>query len=308
MLFSFISGKVEYCQNNVPDHKDSSPDTNVNVWEKGASYAACHSKDVQLRGSLTVEAAVIIPLFVLALTALLFLIQTIQLQTVIQKALYNQTMKVSGYAAYIDTVSGTYDLTTQLLEMTYIKNKVIDEIGKEYLDNSYIQGGSKGLHTTLGYLKDGILDMGIQYRVLVPFDIFGLGNLSFIVRARCHLWTGDEEKTNINSEDVAYVTQSGTVYHTYRTCTYLVKDVTTTTLGEVEKFRNDNGGKYYECSLCCKDIKEDTHKVYVTKYGTRYHATVSCVNLHNNVYTIEKSIAQQKYPLCSRCKERGEKE
>ena len=56
--------------------------------ERRAPYAAFRA-----RASLTVEASLALPIFIAAIVVFLFVLQVMQLQLHIQKALYNQTMK-----------------------------------------------------------------------------------------------------------------------------------------------------------------------------------------------------------------------
>lgn len=269
--------------------------------EKRAPYAA-----LMLKASMTVEAALVIPLFLAGIVAMLFILQTMQLQLHIQKALYNQTMKVSGYAYYLTVADLSYK-AEQIVEAEYIKSAVISELGKEYLDNSYIENGSKGIYLNLtGNPQEGMIDVALQYNVKVPFDLMGLGRLKLISRARCHTWVGTDYESDQESYEKVYVTANGTVYHTYSDCTYLVSQIDNCDISQIEDKRNANGAKYYACQLCCSDGDSGLTTVYYTQYGVRYHSSALCSNLHSNIYTMTKEDAQLKYPICSKCEKRGD--
>ena len=87
--------------------------------ERRAPYAAFRA-----RASLTVEASLALPIFIAAIVVFLFVLQVMQLQLHIQKALYNQTMKASGYAYYLTIADMSYK-AEQVLEEEYIKYSVI---------------------------------------------------------------------------------------------------------------------------------------------------------------------------------------
>jgi phosphoribosylanthranilate isomerase len=55
-----------------------------------------------INASLTLEAALVLPVFLAALVAVVFFLQAIQVQSRLQQSLYNQVKKVSGYAYYMN--------------------------------------------------------------------------------------------------------------------------------------------------------------------------------------------------------------
>lgn len=253
------------------------------------------------RGSLTVEASLVFPIFIGAIVALLFFMQAIQIQVQIQKALYNQTMKVTGYGYYVDSVNlGTE--AENVLEVGYIKFKVIEELGDDFFDNSCIVNGKNGFVLDLTNIYDeSVIDVAIRYSLKVPFDMFGLGKINFIARARCKIWSGvDITKTEWDTEMV-YMTSHGEVYHIDKNCTYIRSDISSCKLEEIGDARNASGGIYYLCSVCGDKNQSDKMTVYYTQYGSRYHLKEYCSNLQNNVFALERQEAEKKYRSCSKC-------
>lgn len=264
--------------------------------EERAPYAAFRA-----RASLTVEASLALPLFIAGIVGFLFVLQIMQLQLHIQKALYNQTMKASGYAYYLTATDMAYK-AEQVLEEEYIKHAVIKELGTEYLDGSCIERGSKGLILNMtGNPGEGIIDVALQYKVKIPFDLLGIGRIRLVSRMRCHTWIGDKSDGNEDARDMVYVTANGAVYHTYRDCTYISSDVESCSADTIGNIRNKSGAKYYACHLCCPDKTAGISKVYYTEYGNRYHSSKVCSNLHSNVFTMKLEDAQLKYRQCSKC-------
>ncbi len=260
------------------------------------------------QGSLTVEASMVLPLFIGAVVTLIFFIQVIQIQIQIQKALYNQTMKVMGYGYYIDSTDMATEAET-FLQAGYIKLKVIEELGDNFFDNGCIVNGKQGFVLYLTNVSDeGLVDVAMRYNLQVPFDIFGVGKLSFVARARCAIWTGKDSDTTEWNVNMVYMTAQGQVYHIDKECTYIKLDISSCRMDELDTVRNASGGIYYPCNLCCGQKEYDSRTVYITQYGTRYHMMEYCSNLKSNVFAIEKEVAEQKYKVCSKCGSEGEQD
>ncbi|MGN0375090.1 MAG: hypothetical protein ACI4EN_06270 [Butyrivibrio sp.] len=279
----------------------SPPDPkNRTCLEKGASYAA-----VRPVGSLTVEASLVLPVFIAAIICLIFFIQIIRIQVHIQKALYNQTLSVAGYAYYVNEAD-MVSVAENFLEAEYVKAQIIKELGEDFFDSYYFVNGSKGFILNFsGINNEGIIDAALQYQIKIPFDIFGIGKLNFVARARCRAWTGKEDGRMEWDNEMVYVTSGGSVYHTDRNCTYIKTDIMSCKYEQISEIRNNSGGIYYPCSLCCGKSDYGGHTVFYTKYGSRYHALQMCTNLKHNVFSIEKSKAENKYRICSKCGEGG---
>lgn len=102
---------------------------------QGVPYTA-----FSINASLTLEAALVLPVFLAALVAVVFFLQAIQVQSRLQQSLYNQVKKVSGYAYYMN-IADMSEQVEQIMQAEYVKYAVINEIGRDYLENSVITGG-----------------------------------------------------------------------------------------------------------------------------------------------------------------------
>lgn len=264
--------------------------------EERASHVTC------INGSICLEAAMVLPLFIAAVVAVIFFIQAVQIEMRLQKALYNQIMKTSGIAYYVNVVDLS-DTVEQMLEAEYVKNEVIKEAGKDFLDNSYIDGGHKGIKVDLlCKAKEGILDVKLIYYMSVPFNLFGIKPVRFETHMVNHTWIGKTENDSGTNAEMVYVTASGQVYHLYKDCSYISSTIQSCKETEIELKRNSSGSKYLPCKICGSD--SDTGKVYYTKYGTRYHKQANCRNLYSSIYAIDIETAKSNYRLCSKCEKR----
>lgn len=265
---------------------------------QGVSYTA-----FSIKASLTLEAALVLPIFLAALVAVIFFLQAIQVQARIQQSLYNQVKKVSGYAYYINIADMT-EKAEQVMQAEYVKYAVINEIGRDYLEKSAITGGSNGIHINFWVdAKKGILDVELDYSMDIPFNLLGFPAIKFSSRQRCHTWIGKTTDDEEQGREAVYVTANGEVYHLYSDCSYLVSSIKNCKGTEIADKRNNSGEKYKPCQLCCKE-NEELVVAFYTDYGNRYHSLSLCSNLHSNVFSVDKETAQENYRLCSKCEKR----
>ena len=117
-------------------------------------------------------------------------------------------------------------------------------------------------------------------------------------------WTGAEEsgKGSGNStepEEMVFVTESGSVYHTKASCRYLNLSITQVSGSSVSQRRNDNGEKYSPCETCSRH-QNPSGTVYITGSGNRYHNDASCSGLKRTVRLVKKSQLGDMH-VCSKC-------
>ena len=121
---------------------------------------------------------------------------------------------------------------------------------------------------------------------------------------KVHAWTGAEEsgKGSGNStepEEMVFVTESGSVYHTKASCRYLNLSITQVSGSSVSQRRNDNGEKYSPCETCSRH-QNPSGTVYITGSGNRYHNDASCSGLKRTVRLVKKSQLGDMH-VCSKC-------
>lgn len=269
---------------------------------------------MHIPGSLTLEAALTVPLFLFFCAAILSFLLILDLQISVDQSL-GETARSFGKRAYIyqqgeslisdDPDSGLLQQTG--LSPAAVKLRMLRDPGlKEKLDRSRVKGGSSGLYTfSSAYLPEkGILDLVVQYDYRVPWLPGPMGDLRFIQRMRSHVWTGEllasqEEGIADGDGKTVYVTPTGTVYHLSPSCSYLDLSIHEVSSGEAAFRRNASGEKYYACPLCASSNLSGS--VYITDYGTNYHSSLSCSGLKRTL--IEKDISEVgDMRLCSKCK------
>lgn len=282
-----------------------------------ASYVTC-------RASITVEAALVMPLFILAVVSLIQILIFMNVQLKIQSALYHQSMKVAGYSFLAESVeeclpdelmNGDYKAAVSIVENgiteVLVKYMVEEELGDKFFQTPWVDGGKNGIDVIFSLnpaQRD--IDVTLRYELRLMYNIFGIDNIPVIARTRISRWSGTTriERKNEENEntDCVYITKSGTVYHTYKDCTYLSVKLTRVKYQEIDSKRNASGGKYYPCSVCCKN-KGSLDYVFISKYGESYHSDNKCKTIYHNILEVSAEDVKDR-SLCSKCRDRKKEE
>jgi len=273
------------------------------------------------QGSMTVEAAVLMPLFLFFFLNLMSGVEMLRLHGNIQYALweYGKLISVSGYAydhlSEGEMIVGPGGVIVADYGIAYALRK---ELGDSYMNTSPLKYGISGLNLLESdYITGDCVDIRLTYRVEPMFP--GMSGFSFRMANRYYsrMWTGYEvfhiEEDAKPQEEMAYVTAYGEVYHVTLSCSHLQMIVREVTLQEAKVRKNQNGRRYTECLECKfeKGGKQDVlardrlagrnQIVYVTKWGDRYHYSSQCSGLKRTIQTVERRIAKEHYRPCSSC-------
>ena len=242
------------------------------------------------KGSMTVEAALTIPVFLFAVLCLIYLLEV-------------QAIRISVHSAAQGAAknAATDIVTVPVLNVFKFKSDMVRMIGAERLEGSIIQGGKSGLSClgSLYYPSTGEIHVRISYKIRLPFpgftDIGVRQKDTFIVKA----WTG-YTKPDVEDEDgeIVYVTDSGTVYHTNYQCSYLQLSIRFLPSTGLSGIRNLGGARYRSCEKCVHGSA--MAGVYVTDSGNRYHNSLNCSGLKRSIRAVKKSKIYGK-TACNRC-------
>ena len=246
-------------------------------------------------GSLTVETALVLPVF---LGAILLLSGLFQALAVCEQVNSQLCMAGRHMAAYSEACDGSS--LTDAYKLFY---SGIDSTGME---QDSIAGGYTGI--ILSVLEDettGVLELSAFYRINVPGYFIGKQSIEVSDRVFVRPWTGGRaagSTADSNSEDhiCVYVAENGVVYHINDECTYLYLSVHQCSLSEVDGLRNRYGAKYVPCELCGEASENSV--VYITDTGRAWHSDGKCSGLKRVVHTMTKEEAdEQGLRPCSRC-------
>ena len=245
------------------------------------------------KGSITVEAAIAVPIFFLAVVCLLYLMEMMAVQTAVRSGL-----QYAGKRAAQEYAIKPFMQTKQL------EKEVVEGIGADRLERSIVEGGSAGIdcsHSQMS-IRTGIANLQAEYRIRVPIPMFSIPMITCGVELKIKAWTGyEKEGFGDQQKETVYITETGMVYHRDYHCAYLDLTIKSVSNGQLDTLRNSSGGKYKICERCCHGITpQDGEEVYITIYGDRYHKSRTCSGLKRTIREIMLSQVGNRAP-CSKC-------
>ncbi len=262
------------------------------------------------KASLTVEAAMVLPLFLFFMVLLMMPMEIMNQGRRIQTALETTGEELSQYAYVLDQLKQGEKIDAEKMEgfseafldglteqgiLLYARKKVEGQVDLKRVEKVSFAKSS--------VLQDGeTIDLIMNYRVRLPFSVFGLKSVPMTARSCRRAWVGKEGGKGIKdgeNEEIVYVGKGSVRYHRSRTCHYLYNDLQQTTLAGVENLRNLSGGKYKPCSRCGKAAAGDS-AVYVMPSGERYHTDKNCSSITSYVSAVSISEVRHLGP-CSYC-------
>lgn len=263
-------------------------------------------KKNQKEGSLTVEAALVLPIFFFGVLFFLYFFQILFLQDCIQSGI-TETGKFFSRYGYLLQEEGT-SLTKQIV----LKERFLEYVDERGSSTFHIVGGIHGISFLDSKIMEENDEIEIVANYFIKIALPFLGEKYSLIYQKVHTraFVGQEMKNcqNKNStvtqeelkeDTIVYVTDSGSVYHRSEECTHLKLSISNISKEELVSARNENGGKYKSCEKCVKKEMEKNN-YYITKDGDRYHNSLSCSGLKRTVYSVYYSEVKNKRK-CSRC-------
>ncbi len=258
-----------------------------------------------LKGSLTVETAIALPIFIFAVLILVMAGEAVRFSGSLNAGLMESAKKLSvyAYAGNRRDLSGmTAGLGGKAVSLTLGKSMTVKELEKSYGGELFSEGGKSGISfihsSVLG--PDQMIDLNAVWRMKVRFPLPGVQGFRVIDRARIRAFTGYDNNRGRGGEEgeeeMVFVTETGTVFHRDRNCSHLNIHISVTDPGDVKNRRNTSGGKYYPCEYCGRE----SGTLYITEDGDRYHSKISCPGLKRTIRCVPISEAGGRGP-CSRC-------
>lgn len=273
----------------------------------------------RLEAGMTVEAAVVLPLFLFFFLNLGSAIEMIRLHNNLEFALCDigKRMSIYGYALTASEENPEdgeraereqenewlAELKDVGLSYTYVKKELVDYLGRDYLEEAPIVNGVDGLQFLESEIFDGndCFELVVTYRVAPFGELAGFKGFRMANKYYGHLWNGYHipgTEGDADGEDVVYVAEYGSVYHEEASCTHLFLTVREVSLQEAYESRNSNGAKYELCQYCGENNL--VGRVYITEDGDRIHYQKDCTGLKRTVYEIPREEADG-YTPCTRC-------
>lgn len=288
--------------NCLTEDTPENPSGSYTYKKRTSFFAFIKSRANTFRGSLTIEASLVLPIFMFFVIAIISFLMIVSLQSDIQLSMEEASRSI-GKTAYLmkedEELTGINSLT---MKTWLLKNGL-----KERVDRSKVIGGSSGLYTYLSSFdeENEICDMVVNYNYKIPFLPGSMGTIQFAQRSKTHVWTGRQLSKQKGGKDAdsdsdkktVYVTEHGTVYHLSKDCHYLDLSIRPVSINDVGNERNVNGGKYEACH-CALHATSDT--VYVTDYGTNYHSDLNCSGLKRTIREVDIEEVGEMH-VCPKC-------
>jgi len=163
--------------------------------------------------SLTVEAALVMPVFLYMMIAFLYFIQIFTLQEQIQVAItkmglslartsyvYDDFIDVDEVQAFDQSVFGVeldlglQELTKSIMNENLLKLYVMKYLDVNQVNRSCIKKGFEGLSFkgSSALNEEGFIDIIVRYQIQIPVRIFALDDMRMIQRVKLRSWTGYE--------------------------------------------------------------------------------------------------------------------
>ncbi|MGN1024384.1 MAG: hypothetical protein ACI4OJ_12840 [Lachnospiraceae bacterium] len=261
--------------------------------------------------SLTVEAAIVLPLFLFFCTNVLWLFEMVRFQSSMLLALHDAGQETAAYAflaeAAKDLSVGEENLSFPvgaaggaLFSEGFVRNEVAPKLQAAHTVAGGV-GGISYLQSEYDLVQGTVLlAADYQFRPFVP--LIAPPGIPAQTVAYCHLWTGYEKTPEgIGDADTAvvYVTPTGEVYHRDRNCTYLAPSVQEISASHLGDARNSGGGRYYACEVC---HPARSGILFITRSGNRYHCRMDCPSLKRTANAVTLGWAlEHGYRACSKC-------
>ena len=243
------------------------------------------------RGYITLEAAVFLPVFILAIVSLLYYINVFIIMENIYHSTFDETSRLASKAAVVKTAPG---FRSQLKSRISAENTALDGIDIEKFRYLYWDGDMNDMISVDGnYTVE--LNMPLGFGHTYPLS----------VNVKCRGFTGLKESGNPMSfeemetegvwDPVWIFPASGECFHESE-CTYVRANACEMVL------TNDLKRKYGACSLCGAESISIGSLVYCfTENGTVYHRD-TCRQVVRYAVEVNKEDAKRKgYTSCSKC-------
>lgn len=257
-----------------------------------------------LPASATVEASLVIPLYIYAVLAVAYVIQIIGIKSTMYKAMYNSTRQLAAYAYAVErTERFSGAAAKKAVTSALAKQYLLSSLPGEYISQNRISRGQSGIRVYAGFSEqlNNEISIKVSYQLNNPFDVFGIGTVDITQQCSSAAWlgqtSGEDFADTDSSKERVYITEQGTVYHKSRQCTYLNPSIRQITQEQLDTARNSFGAKYYLCERCGK---RSGSGIYITDYGEKYHYDKNCSGLKRSIFSVPLSEVQDK-GACSKC-------
>ena len=249
-------------------------------------------------GSVTVEASLAAPIFLICFTMLLSLIDIFRFQINLDYATSSIAKELAVYTSVDEQtlISSDTQYVSSIFNDAYTAIRIHSILGDEYLKLAPI--------SSINYankLEGDYINVIVKYKTKPYFTIPGIFHFGVQSNAYAHKFNGYDNTRGVQLSDLdtfVYITPTGTVFHSTTHCNYLDLSIQAIEKSSLVHIRNKNGGKYLSCSICGN--VSNPMNYFITDYGTSYHTDRLCSGLKRTVEMVARSEVSDRAP-CSKC-------
>ena len=296
-LFSFFALQNSYCIIKKFCSLPASMRTFLSFWSHVCRRRAISYTSLR-RASLTLEAALVLPLFSMACVSVLYLMHILAFQTSIQTQLQK-------YAHQINTHAYIYQNSNTPISTSYVQAICRSGDLKKLFHHVYTKhpAFAYSLANTSIDKQNDVCNIVITYELVIPFLPEHILTIPIAQNCQFKLFTGDPlNKNGAVSSKKVYLTAMGNVYHTNKHCTYLRKYSDLILKNSLPEYEEKSGKKFHLCRSCKKlPMTNENPILYISSTGNAYHYSKDCYYLTSHIYEYNYEEVKEIYPLCSRC-------
>ncbi len=280
---------------------DNSPEKKPKKSVPPFASALCRLLAGRVSASLTVEAAMSLPLFLFFSVSLMQPMHWLDRQRKVQTAVESvgEELSMAQYLAESDEKNRWSDAAAGL----FLRGKA----------GAYTEGIQ--IKKARAMDSDGLVCLEVTYKEkLVFFSLPGI-RITMNAASRRRPWIGLDGKLKTKGagggqdeadEKTVFVGAGMGRYHLYRDCHYISNQYEAIPAAAAGQKRNHSGSRYTPCSRCSgKEPMAET--VYITPEGKHYHSDKACSAMASYVRTVLLQEVEH-LGVCSYCARRGGKE
>lgn len=243
------------------------------------------------KGSISIEAAIALPLFLFVLLFFIYIGNIYTVRSVIYEGCIETAEYMSEYAYFTNCFE-----KAEVTDYPIVALRFSEYVDQEALLEKYVVGGKRGISFIGSRFPDeeGFIDLKATYYIHISVPLLGAFKHMYTERIKQRAYIGRTSSLSEGAADrnnrFVYVAENAVVYHDTRSCTYLLPSIRSTS-SSVAKRQG-----YFACKYCGKNI---SGRVYVTTYGDCYHSSRKCSRLKRTVFM--KRLSEVNLPPCSKC-------
>ncbi|MDE6626281.1 MAG: pilus assembly protein [Lachnospiraceae bacterium] len=244
------------------------------------------------RGSATVEACMVVPLFLFFMLAVSKLIMLLFAEAHIHQSLVEAAEYTAQYCYLEKSLLKDSTQTAQSLVNTTLLAKQFQTcLGEDFYVEKTIQNGRYGVLLTVNREErdDTIFVAQASYVAGIWIPVLGKYQLRLNDSVKKKAFVG---YSGVGQEDIyVYVTPNREAYHKRRDCSHLSV--------HISRLDSTRKSGYKVCCFCGKENNNDG-AIYVSQTGSVYHYRAGCSGLKRTVNRVKLSEVGG-LPACQRC-------